>query len=1293
MGANAVVAEYLGLISSYTGQLPPEAPADKVVGIGDFVGSTPAPELIQHLLSRVCLLLSTNEDLLWVASVTFLFRYISKLRMGQLARDNARLVAYMILASIQTKAAAQLQLMLESAHIALATIHCLWKGPPGPNLNGLGALTTLDMIRLFQEVTEGGKLPVHFVLHPLYAEVKRARQALSTVLLSPDGNYPTLAFALNQADGWRLQKMPSWIEIEQEAAWVRKTGYAGGTAAQLDDLIHSNASPEVISQFVEVSGESLLASFVRKVERVCRDIQRRQDFVTPRAGQEMDELAVPSDTSFFEALQELGEQLYVLVSQHQLKYGEVLDAFLELVEPPVGKPRLEKDNTLLWLILQLFHLDQLRPEIAHDFSTTETQFQKLIRMYNHTQAESVDAYHLRDLALQCALIHQQESILDRASLKPRHPRLVPALKYSHITLKLHNEFIKSRELIGQVTLFDPATPGELVKLGVVSQMRQGQFPPSLFVNLMPAKSEYDLVLFADCTCILGGTINYRVIDQLPTSSKQQLMNLIFTLALNPDKPPPASTKSLPPPACVPPAMVDTIFRLIYSAPHALEVQIGFLLHAFEANSAPSSPAQMRWYATILQLFNYRLLRHFSNHPSLQLMACLPLPQQHPQLQIEAEELTVVIISLVTSLEQLQAFDLSRPALLFSCCRLAHMLVRRIAAIILRDGVGPHGAMIAKLFSKLPPLRLAPSAKFPLEVASYFRAETPSVSLITLAQARDFAADHPELHEPLLQGGVDFNSAAFVDRYASPESQAYFMPMIWGVLHQRGKLDPPLVGLVRSVLARLGPASDYQRTCHLLFAILAEPSLDLATLGLRLDELIFTHQLLVFSHVLFALSCDGLLDSPLRFDVIKYLLFGSPGFKGRYALWEDLDIDRCFWREGEYSKKHCRYLTEFPEFNPHLPSSNLPCMPSYFGNTVLRTVSSLEHVLGAWIDATQFELLETFLTQYPHLLKHHQLPLTTVLNILYLHWNTSGFTCALRLKLVHLLDLAHVPFTKEFQTCLPTGELTLTCSHFEQLVEGLARAISPTSAEPNTLLQSPQLPERHYREFSNPIRHILAAALVELLCVSHEDFMAALVPCIGAIPPERMAPKSIHAIGILLAHLPFDILTPLAMEIWNAASQADLQATFHFDAIVRPFSLQNAFCLNTPLSTLASIFHSTLHFSGAESLKALPPILDHLGACATNASQFNFMLSLVGPCLFRMVGMEILDEVMHAIAKHLIQKPFEPQIPLMLMDLAHYHHLLVGGKELLLLHQLLLAQGRRDPVNPLIAQLLRLFDVL
>ncbi|KAJ9076093.1 hypothetical protein DSO57_1029449 [Entomophthora muscae] len=1273
---------------------------EEAENIKSYDSVPPTPDMVHHLISKVCILLSTDEQPLWAASSAFLHRYILKLSKDQITRNTAQLVAYTLLASIQAKAAHQLRFMLENVNSALGVIYCLWKGPP--ESDSLGFLTTYDLIRLFQEITESGRVPVHFILHSLFNEVERERRSLSSLLLPPDGNYPVLAFPYTQLDAWRLRKQCDWMEIEQEAEHHRRTGYLESMTKHLDGLLYQNAPPHIIFQMVEESGLSLLEGLVKKVERVCRKIRCQFDFFTPRPDIDASDLntssmlAAPSDTSFFELLQELGEQIYMYVSQHKLLYSEIIDAFLELVEPKVGKPRIEKDNTLLWLILQLFHVEHLRTEIVNDFNTNEAQFQKLIRMYNHTQTESVDAYHLRDLALQCALIHQQESILDRSNLKTRLPGLVPALKYSQISYIMHNEFIKSRELIGQVTLFDPATPIEQVRLGVIGQMRQGQFPQSLFVNLMPGKSDYGRVVFADCTFVLGGIINYCTLDQLPVNSKQQLMDLFITMALNPDKPLPASTKALPPPTCVSPAMVDAIFRLVYSAPLALESYIQSLLGALKSHASPQLPGQMRWYATILQLISYRLVRHFSNHPSALLIECLPLPQVHPQLQLEAEDMTAAAINLLVSFEQLQALDCSRPFLLFGCRHLAHMLVLRIVELIKHASIGSHGDMIHTILARLPPLRLSNVTNFPSEVASfYLNAEHPA-GPISLAQARDFLVAHGELHEPLIQGNHELNVAALVDLYILPGNQGYFLPMLWAVLLKHGSVTPHVVMLMRLTVPKLSSPSKYERTVHFLFAIL--PTINLSQSGFLLDELIFNHHVLMFHHVLFGLSCDGLLsDVPVRWDVINYLLLYSPSFKARYTFWEELNVSRYFWRETEYFKKHCHYLTNFPEplQHPNSPGNSwtdancpMPHMPSYFGNVVLRTISSLEYILNAWIGANQFDLLANFLLQYPHLLKHHQLPLTTVRNILAVHWDTAGFMYPLRLKLAQQLDPSQVPFSAQFLNYLTTGEITLSGAYFEQLVEGLVQAIDPISSP---LPRSASVPERHFREFSNPIRHVLEAAIVELLCVPVDPTMITVVSSLSAVALSKRAPQTIHTIGLLLAHLPFNAILHLANDMAaDTVFQAGLMNDITSNVFFGPFLLQRGFRLGTSLNTLLTLFHSILHFSTIESFKALPGIIDQLGADITTVSQINFIFSLVGPSLQRIVGTSLLDEMMLSLAKLVVLKGIESDSPLIFMDMIQHHHASACGPKLALLGQFLASQHQREPSNP---ALLRLFKLL
>lgn len=111
-------------------------------------------------------------------------------------------------------------------------------------------------------------------------------------------------------------------------------------------------------------------------------------------------------------------------------YEDILQDFYDLVYQPNGeeypagaKHHLTKDNGLIWFLLQLFRkwllctgiilysltrvllaIEKVAKEvIPRDFEGDESLFAKLGSLYNEAQTRSVDAFTIRDLALQSAV--------------------------------------------------------------------------------------------------------------------------------------------------------------------------------------------------------------------------------------------------------------------------------------------------------------------------------------------------------------------------------------------------------------------------------------------------------------------------------------------------------------------------------------------------------------------------------------------------------------------------------------------------------------------------------------------------------------------------------------------------------------------------------------------------------------------------------------------------------------------------------------------------------------------------
>lgn len=1076
-------------------------------------------------------------------------------------------------------------------------------------------------------------------------------------------------------------------------------------------MLYQGASLSIINNHVGPDNSELLRGLAAKVARTCRDIQACSDFVTRQQDEKIGEvlnnldLAAPSNTKFWELVQALGDQLYTLVEQKKFCYAEMVDMFYSLTQDDpllkssysfgILKTPLPKDNTLLWLILQLLYLEHFKEDIHVDFTTSEAVFHKLAGLYNCIQTESVDAYHLRDLALQCALVLHQESITDRNSLKLRLPELIPALKYSQVTYLLHNQFIQTQERLSSRQFFDPPELGDRLKLGIVGQLRQGPYVQALFINLLPPSHVYGKVAYPSCTFIQGGVVHYQVLDQLPVEAKAVLLQLIFSVSLNGQKGPQAPSKDLPTPACVSPSIVDTVYRLIYSAPLVSEpIVVSNLeklrLSEVEATDPGQTPSEvsLRWKASLLQLLNYRLLRYLKNSN----LDCLLIPcitksitkslvdQTHPQLYLETECFAANVILIQSSLQNLVAGTQFK-----SSHYLSLLAVLKVIRLSQTRGIGTLSKETLSTFLQpfsvnIPNQTLAFSST---HIKEHFQVPSLNSSAQdTFSQTQTILNQWGQAHSSLFEGEPDLQQLLPIYLV----SHQLLLPMAWAVIMAKRFISNPLLKLLHQVLTQVGPAGQFERTCRLLDVILLHPSINEA--GPILDCLIWKHHILSFHHILFALCCyhppGQTLDK--RWFLINYLLFQSNEFKNRYDFWVGLfGTSVRVWLDNDHFTKHFQFLQKFPEpfqlewcntdsfdIYSHQSNNTLPHLPSYFGNTVLRVLQPIEYMFGSWIEFEQINLLELFLESYPKLITFHQFPITIIYSVLRHYSNSKCFTKSLQKRWVAQLDFTQLSFSKLFYQYLTesSGNTSFLCyDYFASLIKQLSSDIDPTMIDLGRPDQQ-NTPERHFREIPNPAVFSLTVASIEILAIPH-DAAAVSEFLINLILDQKnlmssFTIKEIQALGLLLSQLPFNYIHPVLDTTFQKVI-SDSKLPYEW---IGPYSHQTKYGLKTPLNSLIALYHSVLHYSCIDYIGYIANLLQKIET-PLSTHQLDTMFSLSGPSLLRLINVQLFDELFASLVSLILKvltfnSEATIETPITLLCLARRQHSL----DLPLLHEVL-----------------------
>jgi hypothetical protein len=99
-----------------------------------------------------------------------------------------------------------------------------------------------------------------------------------------------------------------------------------------------------------------------------------------------------------------------------------------------------------------------------------------------------------------------------------------------------------------------------------SQLRQNVVPYTLYVYLVPTKAEIETLGHASTTYIKGGTLCYKLLDLLCVNAKHRLLQVIYKMMLDCELGPRYQPNASSNVACVPPNVLDVVYKLLYSAP-------------------------------------------------------------------------------------------------------------------------------------------------------------------------------------------------------------------------------------------------------------------------------------------------------------------------------------------------------------------------------------------------------------------------------------------------------------------------------------------------------------------------------------------------------------------------------------------------------------------------------------------------------------------------------------------------------------------------------------------------------
>ncbi|KAI8352505.1 mediator complex subunit 23-domain-containing protein [Blakeslea trispora] len=1182
---------------------------------GHFLNAQSAPE------AAVAPQPSISNQNIWLMTITYLSHSI--LQDHRLIDHVPSLMAINIIKHILR------EINTLPADLTTAQVDCINKGKElinllllGPLGDGAGAVSHYDVIvalpdvyGLFQHGTFAQS--VHWVMEKFINELGKRRRHLAFLMMPPDASWPLISQMSRRHEYNDLTTRTSYHMFEGDLIEFVKEGSSTNIQTHFRDMLFQRAPMdefrELAMSLTQTGLDTTLIrkAMVAKVRDVIRCIQhysqteKRDDQDTEMVDKSQDafnpatasirsediKMMIPSNINLWELMTETADQLYSFVSADFFTYEDLLHDFYDLVytsddEPyhPTAKDRIAKDNGLVWLLLQLFYIEKVSKEVIQkDFEQEEKLFGKLVRLYNQEQTDSKDAFTLRDLALQCAVNHQKANIRDVASIKHRHPLIATSLQHAGLCYQVQAYFSSyyHSNVPTNSTLFSQLDLQEMVKIAMESQLRQDVVPYTLYVYLVPTKAEVDTLGYPSATYIKGGMLNYQLLDLLCVNAKHRLLQVIYKMMLDSETGPRyQSNTGSPSVACVPPNVLDVVYKLLYSAPCSAELMMKEILdklrrcdkiiktkHTTEATQQPQLPDQtMRWLQSILQLMNYRFIRFlkYSSFSSglLHYIRYSISHLENRQCYQTLESFAINVIHMQTDAKLLRSLDdphREKPIWFGESEMLARLTVCTISRLIKTRGQADIKTdQIHRVLSSLYEYRIewSPQAMsfFPPAVQSFYDTVNTSLPMrptVTPQKVQYLMNSNKAFTAYILQGSPEAEHMT-LQFFSALENQPLLLCSIWVIALTHNTTECFNMPAVRKLLMLIPPSTMATNTIDLVDFILSVeyPPNSSEFLFALLDTLIWKNQWINFNHILFAfMKGSGSSDRTTKaIGYVRYLLLESTEFQKRVSLWDSLKFNHRYWTEEDFHDKLMQYLYEYPEYHEFeaygmhqfKPTMDIPQtqtkLPIYYSSVISDFISWMESLVMRLIEYDQLELLASILDKYGHLFYLHQSPLAFVVNILLYYHSSSTLRNPLILKrILKLIDFeqyAIAPDIKRYAFSEQGDENTFDSIYFENVIRKLAGNIDPRKCAPRT---DPKLPERHFREIGSPaVEGVLIAALeimatpVEPSVVIRQLLNLALLRKSHHVGVSAL---TLHAIGLLIPMLPQnEYVHPIFLEL-------------------------------------------------------------------------------------------------------------------------------------------------------------------
>ncbi|KAF9921454.1 Mediator of RNA polymerase II transcription subunit 23 [Linnemannia zychae] len=1081
--------------------------------------------------------------------------------------------------------------------------------------------TYYDLLREIPQVFPPGVV-IHWTLERFMDHLQERRQNLALLVMPPDASWPLISQINRQHEFINLTQRPSHLLFAPDYAKGIKDGQMTTYVSLLGDLLYQRASLDEISFMIRqlphnsTGASALRESLVNKTRDVVRCIQRNSRFHEPRQGDlhppvlANPEMVIPDNIDFMELLTELSDQLYAFVGSelsqlsnihptgYSVLYEDLIADYHNLVTPnEKGKAELEKDNALIFLLLQLIHIDKVGGKdklLAQDYANDEHLFRLLISLYNEDQVNSKDGFYLRDLALQCAISHQQSYIRDRSMMKSRHPKLAIIWPYySQICYNVQSYFIsKYKNNLQDIHCLSNLSTQEHVKIAMESQIRQNIVTLTLFYNLVPTYQGKELELDPSGMFLKGGVLNHKLLDMVNIETKHRLLGLIYKMMLDGELGPRFHGDSSPQAKFVSPYVIDVIYKILSDAPCSVEPVVKVLfdkLRRYDRKLLQDVPLETtRWQFTVLQLLNFRLIRSlkFTNICATLLhhMKGALTGTKHRALHNLVESCNLSALSIQTSHKFLRSLldnKRERPYWFEDSEMLARRTVMTIARVVKLRGQGdaPQGiiAEILQILHKHPIIWTEEIMTFfPEPVRDFYRNQEQSgitngiPGAVTEEEVSTLLAGTSVHNVLLVPKGTEPNTY-LLSHYSDMANHPFFLCVFWEIIIIQ--ISETMLEDVRAVMLQFPPSHMSTYTQQLIDYALwklgtknpnATYTFDLVVRVL--EDLVWKYQLLSIEHVLQALMTGHPARSgDLGLKIVIHMTLHSSELANRIAHWNSLSINPRVWEEDAYYDKLQSYLARYPEyfsFEAHeartgntniVPPVETPLLAIY-NNVLIRLLNIFDIIIGRLIEYQMTDTLIAFLEKFGSMYLYHSTPMGFVRDTLLYYYESPILQVPRVIKaLVKLLDFKQIelsPILTDYILDVNQSEELFDEQYVYEICRKLAVSMDPKECGMKT---DSSMPERQYREISNPAAQGLYIAVIETLSapIPRERFMEQLLNLAlarrsgsmasaatpsaalnGGHPVSRVVPEArvIHAAGFLLSALPKEYMDLFFVEV-------------------------------------------------------------------------------------------------------------------------------------------------------------------